>query len=322
MARRNDDHDGNGLDHEMIDVLSANGDAELVDLLIAVFERRPSVLQDIVDWALPDHAYASDQIFTERREVGRIKSFSDHTGYGFIDCPSVKERFEDDVFLHTEQMRQFQVDDDISFALFLNADRRPVAYDLAPVTNGLNTNRVNLQEKSKIEKSQSEHVPGLTVLRTLYMPKLAHGATVLEKLDDRRWRVTNEHLQVCTPFMSFRNSKNMEDRDTTKEGAVKWETVLDNGFDEGDGWVRFEPSGTFVKQALSKMETPTRSKKPGAAMAAYGRGVQSAKGTKISTPSSISSSANTSKTPPSGKRPSAMGTWATPRVAKVAKSDL
>merc|ERR1712086_64807 len=115
---------------------------------------------------------------------------------------------------------------------------------------------------------------------------------------------------------------NMDDRDTTKEGAVKWETVLDNGFDEGDDWVRFEPSGAFVNRALSKMETSTRTRKPGAAMAAYGREVQSAKGKTVSSPSSISSSANTSKMLPSGKRPSAMGTWATPRAAKVAKEDL
>lgn len=122
---------------ENVEILAAYDDADLLVTLKAALEERPSVVQELVDWALPDRAYGSARIMTENRQYGTIKSFSEQNNYGFIDCPEVKEAFGNDVFVHGSQLNgNFAVGQEVSFALLLNKERKPQAFDPYPAHAG------------------------------------------------------------------------------------------------------------------------------------------------------------------------------------------
>lgn len=71
---------------------------------------------------------------------------------------------------------------------------------------------------------------------TVYLPKVINGRTVLVQEGHDRWRTTNPDSQARFGGLSYRKSKQMEDRLEEGLGPV-WGVVLD-GVDEGDGWVR------------------------------------------------------------------------------------
>jgi len=75
----------------------------------------------------------------------------------------------------------------------------------------------------------------------MYLPKVVGGRMVLVTDGDNRWRATNEYLQSETHGgVSYRKSKDMDDR--VGDGPVDllaWDEVR-VGYDEGDAWVRFE----------------------------------------------------------------------------------
>lgn len=62
--------------------------------------------------------------------VGTIKSFNPNNGYGFIDCPDLKVQYNNDVFLHHQQMGGYQVGDVVQFSAFLNQSGKPQGKDL------------------------------------------------------------------------------------------------------------------------------------------------------------------------------------------------
>lgn len=61
---------------------------------------------------------------------GTIKSFSMNNGYGFIDCPEMKEMGFQDVFVHHAQMGDFKVGDSVIFTCFLNSKAKAQGKDL------------------------------------------------------------------------------------------------------------------------------------------------------------------------------------------------
>ncbi|CAJ1349373.1 unnamed protein product [Effrenium voratum] len=66
-----------------------------------------------------------------RQYVGRIKSFKEDTGYGFISCQELFDRFKRDVFLHHKQRKNFEVNDVVKFKIFLDqAKGQPKAMHL------------------------------------------------------------------------------------------------------------------------------------------------------------------------------------------------
>mmetsp|Transcript_96977 Transcript_96977/g.217305 ORF Transcript_96977/g.217305 Transcript_96977/m.217305 type:complete len:266 (-) Transcript_96977:39-836(-) len=67
---------------------------------------------------------------TDRRFMGRIVSYKEDEGYGFISCPDLYPRFQRDVFLHKYQIGKFGVDSFVSFGVFLNKNGHPQAKDL------------------------------------------------------------------------------------------------------------------------------------------------------------------------------------------------
>lgn len=95
----------------------------------------------------------------------------------------------------------------------------------------------------------------LTSIRTQYLPKEMYGRQVLVDLGGDKWRATNRFLQVDYPNgLYYQKCKRADILDTDTE-FVQWDTVLDNGFDEGDGWVSFEVKVTLKeKEAMSPLQ--------------------------------------------------------------------
>jgi cold shock CspA family protein len=63
---------------------------------------------------------------------GMIKSYSELSHYGFIDCPELKATYGGDVFLANRNRGVFNVGDEITFRLLVDRGR-PQAIDLLPV---------------------------------------------------------------------------------------------------------------------------------------------------------------------------------------------
>jgi len=67
---------------------------------------------------------------------GVVKSFSPKDGYGFIDCPELKEQHGNDVFLHKSQIYNcgftINQNDPIYFKCEINKMGKPQAVDLKP----------------------------------------------------------------------------------------------------------------------------------------------------------------------------------------------
>jgi len=61
---------------------------------------------------------------------GTIKSFNEKNGYGFIDCADLKAEYNNDCFLHHNDLASFGVGDNVSFAVFLNSAGKPQAKNL------------------------------------------------------------------------------------------------------------------------------------------------------------------------------------------------
>merc|ERR1712196_254157 len=63
--------------------------------------------------------------------AGTIKSFNEANGYGFIECPDLKQQgYNNDVFLHHAQATGFCVGQQVVFNCYLNTQGRPQAKDL------------------------------------------------------------------------------------------------------------------------------------------------------------------------------------------------
>lgn len=121
---------------EAAEKMSLYDDPVLLAALQTVLEDRPSVVQELADWMLPDRAYGNARVLQDGRLTGTVKSYNEPKGYGFIDCPEVKEAFGSDVFLHRSQVADFVVGQQVSFAILVNKERKPQAFDLGPSQNG------------------------------------------------------------------------------------------------------------------------------------------------------------------------------------------
>eukprot|EP00928_Gymnodinium_smaydae_P035547 TRINITY_DN249_c0_g1_i1.p2 TRINITY_DN249_c0_g1~~TRINITY_DN249_c0_g1_i1.p2 ORF type:complete len:366 (+),score=106.01 TRINITY_DN249_c0_g1_i1:61-1098(+) len=113
-----------------IEAMKALSDQELLDSLARVLEERNVVLQGLVDWAAPEHAYVPAKAITDHRFEGVVKSYSATAGYGFIDSPSIKEAFGNDVFVHGGQLGSNKVGTKVNFAVLLSKDHKPQAFDV------------------------------------------------------------------------------------------------------------------------------------------------------------------------------------------------
>merc|ERR1712226_1653850 len=64
-----------------------------------------------------------------------------------------------------------------------------------------------------------------------------HGKTVLVHIDGRSWLVDNSELQACTAGVSYRRSKQFDDK--VMDAVATWGSCV-NGTDAGDGWLQIQ----------------------------------------------------------------------------------
>merc|ERR1719323_1706849 len=62
--------------------------------------------------------------------LGTIKSFNDKTWYGFIECDDVKALGHQDIFLHGDDKKGYQVGHKVRFTCYLTSRGKPQAKDL------------------------------------------------------------------------------------------------------------------------------------------------------------------------------------------------
>merc|ERR1712083_833020 len=82
-----------------------------------------------------DHPPSSEEVegVTDRKFTGTLKSFNEGTGFGFIDCPELKEIYGNDVFVHRMQVEGVFTPNagmSLTFGVFLNKDGKPQAKDI------------------------------------------------------------------------------------------------------------------------------------------------------------------------------------------------
>lgn len=64
------------------------------------------------------------------RFQGRIKSFNQQKGFGFIECPEAHQVYGRDVFLHKAQIAEFEIGRLVTFSVEMNKNQMPQARDL------------------------------------------------------------------------------------------------------------------------------------------------------------------------------------------------
>lgn len=114
----------------IVDTVASADEATALSIIQAILSNRPELAPLLVNFAVPDLTYPPSKAMTAGREKGVIKSLSREKGFGFIDCAELKEVFQGDVFLHIKQAQEYAVGQPVTFAVMLNKDNRPQAYDL------------------------------------------------------------------------------------------------------------------------------------------------------------------------------------------------
>lgn len=113
----------------IVDTIAAADDETVLSILNAIIQSRPELAQSLVSFIIPDITFPPAKAI-ERRFVGAIKSLNREKGFGFIDCAELHEAFGNDVFLHVKQAHDWQTGQAVSFAVMMNKEGKPQAYDL------------------------------------------------------------------------------------------------------------------------------------------------------------------------------------------------
>jgi len=114
----------------MLEALVAMDLEACAGVMVTLLQHRPELAPVIVNVCLPNLTYAPSTILTSKRHKGIIKSFNDTTQYGFIECKETFELFGRDVFIGSKQSRGLPVGSRIDFAVVLNKENHPQAFDL------------------------------------------------------------------------------------------------------------------------------------------------------------------------------------------------
>lgn len=117
----------------LVDTLAGLDEDSVITVITSVLQARPELAPPVVTFAVPDLTYPPQKALVERRSQGIIKSFSEQKGFGFIQCEELHSVFGNDVFLHHSQLAGYQPGQPVSFAVVLNKDNKPQAYDLQMV---------------------------------------------------------------------------------------------------------------------------------------------------------------------------------------------
>jgi len=105
-------------------------DQTLSQVIVEMLKLKPQVCPAVVAATCPDLTYAPSKAITERRARGTIKTIHPGGGYGFISCPDIQVVFGCDVFAHAKQLLGHSPGTEVSFAILLNKDSKPQAFDI------------------------------------------------------------------------------------------------------------------------------------------------------------------------------------------------
>jgi len=100
-----------------------------------VLGQRGDFVQPLTTLLVPNIIYPPAAILEDRRCVGVVKSFSPEKKFGFISCPTILEEFQKDCIVLTSQLRGLCVGSRVNFAVCLEKDGKPKAYDLHEVVS-------------------------------------------------------------------------------------------------------------------------------------------------------------------------------------------
>ncbi len=117
---------------EILEGLEAD-DQEAFNRIISELEARRHLAFPLAQWMIPSLTFAPSTAVTgagSRRFVGVIHFQHTQKGYSFIRSKEGTEAFGMDVFLHSSQKGNFEVNDQVCFAVLLNKDGKPQAFDL------------------------------------------------------------------------------------------------------------------------------------------------------------------------------------------------
>eukprot|EP00439_Symbiodinium_sp_Y106_P035237 s3560_g4.t1 len=109
--------------------LSGLDDASLTTVITGVLQKRPELAPGIVNLAVGRRALGNLTVRTGK--VGAPAA----TGFCIVDCPELKAVFGEDVFVHMNQVGNIPPGTDVNFAILLNQDLRPQAFDLHPTSS-------------------------------------------------------------------------------------------------------------------------------------------------------------------------------------------
>eukprot|EP00440_Ansanella_granifera_P058292 gb/GFBE01063183.1/.p1 GENE.gb/GFBE01063183.1/~~gb/GFBE01063183.1/.p1 ORF type:complete len:399 (+),score=103.45 gb/GFBE01063183.1/:1-1197(+) len=111
-------------------------DGALAQVVIEILKHKPQVCPAVVAATCPDLTYAPSKAITDRRARGIVKQVNANGGYGFISCPDIASVFGCDVFAHSKQLGSLQAGTEVSFAILLNKDSKPQAFDIEELPVG------------------------------------------------------------------------------------------------------------------------------------------------------------------------------------------
>jgi len=120
----------------IVDTVAALDETTALAIVTSILQSRPELAPPVVSYAVPDLTYPPSKAMTERRSRGTVKSLNHEKGFGFIECGELQEVFGSDVFLHIKQAGDLTAGSAVSFAVMLNKDNRPQAYDVYPDSKG------------------------------------------------------------------------------------------------------------------------------------------------------------------------------------------
>uniref|UniRef100_A0A7S2P522 CSD domain-containing protein n=1 Tax=Zooxanthella nutricula TaxID=1333877 RepID=A0A7S2P522_9DINO len=81
----------------------------------------------------PQDAEGRERATSSKLYRGRVKSFSHFSGFGFIECEALFEKYRRDVFVHHTCVNGCRVGSEVEFLVFFNAKGQPQAKELREV---------------------------------------------------------------------------------------------------------------------------------------------------------------------------------------------
>eukprot|EP00746_Dinoflagellata_sp_MGD_P147859 gnl/MRDRNA2_/MRDRNA2_80170_c0_seq2.p1 gnl/MRDRNA2_/MRDRNA2_80170_c0~~gnl/MRDRNA2_/MRDRNA2_80170_c0_seq2.p1 ORF type:complete len:400 (-),score=84.42 gnl/MRDRNA2_/MRDRNA2_80170_c0_seq2:16-1215(-) len=143
-------------------------DEEALQSICTLIEQKPHLAWELVQWLIPDFAFGATKCLMDPavRFTGTIKSFAHTKGYGFVTSPQIQEQFGSDVFCHSAQLGSFNVGDTVDFAVLLNKEGKPQAFDLVP----LNQQETMQAMQNAMQQSQPRAPLTMKVVQPLKKP--------------------------------------------------------------------------------------------------------------------------------------------------------